>query len=46
MKDAKVLEALAAPDVKLSIEDGELIQNPSTYRQIVGVLQHLTFIRP
>ena len=33
-------------NLKLSIEEGELIENPSSYRRMIVKLLYLTIIRP
>lgn len=44
--DAKPCETPMIPNVKLTSEDGELLEKPEVYRKIVGKLNYLTLTRP
>ena len=46
LTDAKPCEAPMIPNVKLRVDDGDLIENPEKYRKIVGKLNYLTITRP
>ncbi|CAL9245815.1 unnamed protein product [Arabidopsis halleri] len=46
MVDCKPLATLVDLQSKLSITDGELIDNPTFYRSLAGALQYLTFTHP
>lgn len=46
MEDCKPCETPVDMNSKLSGELGELIKNPTQYRQLAGALQYLTFTRP
>jgi histone deacetylase 1/2 len=46
MEDAKPLSSPAVSGKRLSLHDGELLPDPTTYRSTVGALQYLTLTRP
>jgi hypothetical protein len=46
MEDAKPLSSPAVSGKRLSIHDGDLLPDPTTYRSTVGALQYLTLTRP
>ncbi|KAJ9561432.1 hypothetical protein OSB04_006592 [Centaurea solstitialis] len=46
MSETKPCEAPMIPNVKLNIEDGDLLEDPEKYRRIVGKLNYLTITRP
>lgn len=46
MEDCKPLATPVDLQSKLSIDDGEPIDNPTYYRSLAGALQYLTFTRP
>ncbi|KAL6315906.1 hypothetical protein AAG906_013252 [Vitis piasezkii] len=46
MASAKPLASPTVASTKLSSIEGELISDPSTYRQIIGALQYCTTTRP
>ncbi|XP_013594599.1 PREDICTED: uncharacterized mitochondrial protein AtMg00810-like [Brassica oleracea var. oleracea] len=45
MKDCKPLSPVDV-NSKLSLEDGELLKNPTEYRKLAGALQYFTLTRP
>ncbi|XP_020114487.1 uncharacterized protein LOC109728471 isoform X3 [Ananas comosus] len=44
--DSKPVSTPLSPTSRLSSHEGHLLEDPYTYRQIVGALQYLTFTRP
>ncbi|XP_016207229.1 uncharacterized protein LOC107647687 [Arachis ipaensis] len=46
MQEAKAIPTLMASSLKLSVQGGELFQNPAQYRSVVGGLQYATITRP
>ncbi|KAJ9564855.1 LOW QUALITY PROTEIN: hypothetical protein OSB04_000821 [Centaurea solstitialis] len=46
MIETKPCEAPMIPNIKLNIEDGDLLEDPGKYRRIVGKLNYLTITRP
>ncbi|KAJ9558569.1 hypothetical protein OSB04_013183, partial [Centaurea solstitialis] len=46
MSETKPCEAPMIPNMKLNIEDGDLLEDPEKYRRIVGKLNYLTITRP
>ncbi|KAJ9553858.1 hypothetical protein OSB04_017903 [Centaurea solstitialis] len=46
MIETKPCEAPMIPNMKLNIEDGDLLEDPGKYRRIVGKLNYLTITRP
>ena len=46
MLDCKPVDTLMDPNVKLVPGQGELLQDPGRYRQLVGKLNYLTITRP
>ncbi|XP_020081520.1 uncharacterized protein LOC109705186 [Ananas comosus] len=44
--DSKPVSTHLSPTSRLSSHEGHLLEDPYTYRQIVGALQYLTFTRP
>ena len=45
-QDAKPLSSPAPLGKKLSLFDGDPLQDPTEYRSVVGALQYLTITRP
>lgn len=45
-QDFKPVSSPAAHGKRLSVHDGDILNNPSEYRSVVGVLQYLTITRP
>ena len=43
---AKPVETPMDPNVKLCVDQGELLPNPDQYRRLVGKLNYLTITRP
>ena len=46
MLDCKLVDTPMDPNVKLVPSQGELLQDPGRYRQLVGKLNYLTITRP
>ena len=46
MIGAKPSDTPMIPNVKLGLEDGELLEDPERYRRLVGKLNYLTITRP
>ncbi|CAN6458128.1 unnamed protein product [Victoria cruziana] len=46
LSDNKVVDTPEVLGVKLKIDDGEVLENPTPFRQLVGVLSYLTITRP
>ncbi|CAN6445040.1 unnamed protein product [Victoria cruziana] len=46
LSDDKVVDTPEALGVKLKIDDGEVLENPTPFRQLVGALSYLTITRP
>ncbi|CAN6446884.1 unnamed protein product [Victoria cruziana] len=44
--DDKVVDTPEVLRVKLKIDDGEVLENPTSFRQLVGALSYLTITRP
>ncbi|XP_049936538.1 secreted RxLR effector protein 161-like [Nymphaea colorata] len=46
ISDDKVVDTPEALGVKMKIDDGEILENPTPFRQIVGALSYLSITRP
>ncbi|CAN6485107.1 unnamed protein product [Victoria cruziana] len=46
LSDDKVVDTPEVLGVKLKIDDGEILANPTLFRQLVGALSYLTITRP